>query len=443
MSSQFHLLKQARFRPFFLTQMFGPMNVNAFKTAFITLLTFRAGTMTALDPRMLATVLPAVFVLPFFLFSATCGQIADRHDRARLAKLSKRFEFAIALLASAGFLLSHFWLLVFALFLSGAQTTQFAPVKYAYMPQHLDEQELTGGNGLVEASTFVSILTGQIAGAWLASTGDPWRVSSALLLLAAAGLLSARGIPPSPPPDPGARVDWNPLTATAAVLRIARGDRMLWSMLLAIAWFWFYGATVLAQFPVYAKGVLGGSEAVYIVLLCTFSVGVGIGSLICEKLSRGHIEAGLVTVGALFMALPGLDLYLATPARALAYDGSATGFLQHRTHWRMLFDIALIGAGGGLYVVPLYALMLSRCASRLTARIVSAGTVLNAGFMFMSSLVSLQLLKAGMTIPQLFLLLALGTLVVCGLLLMRLPEFAGRFVAWLRGRPLHDADRTS
>lgn len=441
MSSQFQLLKQVRFRPFFLTQMFGPLNVNAFKTAFITLLTFRAGTMTTLDPRMLATVLPAVFVLPFFLFSASCGQVADRHDRARLARLSKQFEFAIALLASAGFLMSHFGLLVLALFLSGAQTTQFAPVKYAYLPQHLNEHELTGGNGLVEASTFVCILAGQVAGAWLASVGDPWLVSSTLLVLAGAGWLSAQGIPPSPPPDPALRVNWNPFTATTAVLRLARSDRALWLLLLAISWFWFYGATMLAQFPVYAKTVLRGSEAVYILLLCVFSLGVGVGSLVCEKLSRGRIEAGLVIAGALLMALPGLDLHLATPATAPAYDGSARGFIQSGAHWRMLIDIALIGAGGGLYVVPLYALMQARCTPRHTARVISASNILNAGFMFLSSLLSLALLKAGLDIPGLFLLLAFGTLAVAGLLMWRMPDFAGRFVACLRGRAVHGQDR--
>lgn len=440
MSSQFQLLKQPRFRPFFLTQMFGPLNVNAFKTAFITLLTFRAGTMTTLDPRMLATMLPAVFVLPFFLFSATCGQLADRHDRARLALFSKRFEFTIALIAGAGFLLSNFWLLVAALFLSGAQTTQFAPVKYAYLPQHLEEHELTGGNGLVEASTFVCILAGQIAGAWLASTGNAGLIALTLLALSGAGWLSARNIPASPPPDPDLRVSWNPAVATAAILRVARDDRNLWWLLLAIAWFWFYGATMLAQFPVYTKGVLGGSEQVYILLLCVFSVGVGVGSLVCEKLSRGRIEAGLVTVGALAMALPGFDLYLATPAAALIHDGNAAGFLQHGPHWRMLLDIALIGAGGGLYVVPLYALMQARCAARHTARVISASNILNAGLMFLSSLISLALLRAGLDIPQIFLALALATLVVGAMLVRRMPAFGVRFLALMRGRAQHRLD---
>lgn len=440
MSSQFQLLKEVRFRPFFLTQLLGPLNANVFKTALITLIAFRAGTLTGLDPKMLATALPGLFVLPFFLFSATCGQLADKYDRARMARLSKAFECVIMLLAAWGFVVGSFTALVIALFLMGSQIALFGPVKYAYLPQHLREHELTGGNGMVEAATFVSILAGQIAGAALASAGDMLHIALSLCTIAIAGWLFSRGIPDSPPPDPALRVDWNPLGATASVIRFARGDRGLWLSLLGIAWFWFYGAVMLAQFPVYTQTVLAGSEQVYILILCVFSVGVGAGSLLCEKLSRGRVEAGLVPIGALGMTLCGLDLFLATPPAALAYDGSATGFLLHPTHWRMLADIALIGAAGGLYVVPLYAMMQARCNPQHTARIIAASNILNAGLMFISSLICLALLKAGLGIPHLFLLLALATALITLRLCASVPEFWARCLLWLMTRTLYRVD---
>lgn len=434
MSTQYQLLKQRRFRPYFLTQLFGPLNVNAFKTAFITLLTFNSGQMTDLNPSLLVTILPAVFILPYFFFSATSGQLADRYDRAQLIRISKQFELVISLMASIGFLFSYFWLLVIALFLSGAQTTQFAPLKYAYLPQHLNEHELTGGNGLVEASTFVSILIGQVIGAWLVSAGNLWSIPLALMILSIAGWLSSLNIPTSPPPAPNTLIDWNPITATRSVLSVAREDKILWRLLLAISWFWLYGATMLAQFPMYTKLVLGGTESIYIVLLCMFSLGVGLGSLICEKLSRGHIHTGLITLGALIMALPGIDLYFATMNLTSIYDGSLLGFLSVIPHWRILLDITLIGTGGGLYVVPLYALMQSRCEPKYMAQVIATSSILNAGFMFSSSLLSLFLLKIGFNIPQLFLLLAIGTIIIATLLLLKMQGFATSFLILIRGR---------
>lgn len=436
MSSQFQLLAQSRFRPYFLTQLFGPLNINAFKTAFITLLTFKSGLVDTLDLNLLVTALPAVFILPFFMFSATCGQMADRYDRAQLIRTSKQFEFCIALLASIGFLLSYFWLLVLALFLSGVQTTQFAPLKYAYLPQHLKEHELTGGNGLVEASTFVSILVGQVIGAWLVSTGNLWMISITLLLLAGAGWYSAQGIPASPAPAPELQIEWNPITATASILRLVRSDKVLWNLLLAISWFWLYGATMLAQLPLYAKNVLGGNESIYILLLCVFSIGVGLGSLICEKLSRGHVDPALITLGALFMTAPGVDLFINTPEKSLLYDGSIISFLKLWPNWRMLIDIALIGAGGGIYVVPLYALMQSRSAPSHTARIIACSSIMNAGLMFLSSLICLALLKAGLNTPELFLALALGTTVIMIFLFGQINGLATSFIFWLCRRPL-------
>lgn len=431
MSSQFHLLKEGRFRPFFLTQLLGALNDNVFKTALITLLTFRAGSITDLSPGLLATVLPGVFILPFFLFSATCGQLADKYDRAMLARLSKLLEVVVMALGAWGFIAGNLPALVLALFLMGTQSTLFGPVKYAYLPQHLADGELVGGNGLVESGTFVAILGGQILGAWLVGNTSAGAIALVVLALAVIGWWTSRGIPLSPAPEPAMRIDWNPLSATRDTLRFATGNRTVWLSLLGVSWFWFYGATLLAQFPVYAAEVLGGGEGVFIVLLAVFSIGVGAGSLACERLSGGKVEIGLVPFGAIGLTLFGIDLFFATPAAPAAYDGSAAGFLQQTAHWRLLIDIALIGTAGGIYIVPLYALIQSRCEKHHVARVIAANNILNAGFMVVSALVSLLLFRAGLDIPQLFLVTALFNAVVALYIYTLVPEFLMRFIVWM------------
>jgi 1-acyl-sn-glycerol-3-phosphate acyltransferase len=431
MSSQFHLLKEIRFRPFFMTQLLGALNDNVFKTALITLLTFRAGSITDLSPALLATVLPGVFILPFFLFSATCGQIADKYDRARLARVTKLLEIVVMALGAWGFIAASLPALVLALFLMGTQSTLFGPVKYAYLPQHLKDGELVGGNGLVESGTFLAILGGQIFGAWLVGNSSAEGIAAVVIALALAGWWYSRGIPLSPAPEPAMQLDWNPLSATRDNLRFARGNRTVWLSLLGISWFWFYGATLLAQFPVYASDVLGGGEGVFILLLSVFSVGVGAGSLACEKLSGGKVEIGLVPFGAIGLTLFGIDLFFATPSVMPAYDGSVAGFLQHAAHWRMLIDIVLLGAAGGLYIVPLYALIQTRCERSHAARVIAANNIVNAGFMVGSALVSLLLFKAGLDIPQLFLATALFNAAVAIYIYTLVPEFLLRFVVWI------------
>jgi 1-acyl-sn-glycerol-3-phosphate acyltransferase len=431
MSSQFHLLKEIRFRPFFMTQLLGALNDNVFKTALITLLTFRAGSITDLSPALLATVLPGVFILPFFLFSATCGQIADKYDRARLARITKLLEIVVMALGAWGFIAASLPALVLALFLMGTQSTLFGPVKYAYLPQHLKDGELVGGNGLVESGTFLAILGGQIFGAWLVGNSSAEGIAAVVIALALAGWWYSRGIPLSPAPEPAMQLDWNPLSATRDNLRFARGNRTVWLSLLGISWFWFYGATLLAQFPVYASDVLGGGEGVFILLLSVFSVGVGAGSLACEKLSGGKVEIGLVPFGAIGLTLFGIDLFFATPSVMPAYDGSVAGFLQHAAHWRMLIDIVLLGAAGGLYIVPLYALIQTRCERSHAARVIAANNIVNAGFMVGSALVSLLLFKAGLDIPQLFLATALFNAAVAIYIYTLVPEFLLRFVVWI------------
>ena len=429
MSSQFHLLRQRRFLPFFVTQFLGAFNDNVFKTALITLVSFRAAQLTALEPGTLATLLPGLFILPFFLFSATSGQIADKFDKAAVARAVKVFEIAIMFIAAWGFVAHNLPALVSALFLMGLHSTIFGPVKYAYLPQHLAQHEIVGGNGLVEMGTFVAILVGQILGAALISASDSGiNVAVTIVFLAVAGWLASRAIPRTPASDPALRINWNPLTETFSNLRFAHGNRVVWLSLLGISWFWFYGATLLAQFPAFAKTVLGGDESVFILLLTVFSLGVGIGSLLCEKLSGGKVEIGLVPFGAIGLTLFGVDLHFAAPSVA-EHGGHWTNVAV--AHWRVLADIALIGLFGGFYIVPLYALIQTRSEKSHQSRIIAANNILNAAFMVVSALVSVLLFKAGLTIPQLFLATALFNAVVAIYIYTLVPEFLMRFIVWM------------
>ncbi|WP_018230902.1 MFS transporter [Methyloversatilis universalis] len=429
MSSQFQLMKERRFRPFFFSQFLGAFNDNVFKTALITLVTFRAGQLTQLDGAMLATLLPGLFILPFFLFSATCGQLADKYDKAAVARFVKLFEIAVMALAAWGFVAHLLWPLVTALFLMGLHSTLFGPVKYAYLPQHLRPQELVGGNGMVEMGTFVAILIGQVLGAWLVSVTDSGTlVAGVVLSLAVLGWWVSRGIPQSPAADPGLRVNWNPLTETVRNLRFAHGNRTVWLSLLGISWFWFYGATLLAQFPNFARNVLGGDESVFILLLTVFSLGVGVGSLACEKLSGGKVEIGLVPFGAIGLTLFGIDLWLASPD---APSGALTLAGALATHARLLADIAALGFFGGLYIVPLYALIQTRSEKSHQSRVIAANNILNAAFMVASAGVTLGLFALGLSIPELFLAAALFNAVVAIYIYTLVPEFLLRFVVWL------------
>ncbi|HZX33246.1 MAG TPA: MFS transporter [Rhodocyclaceae bacterium] len=433
MSSQFQLMREKRFRPFFFTQFLGAFNDNVFKTALITLVTFRAGQLTELDGKTLATLLPGLFILPFFLFSATSGQIADKFEKSAVARAVKVFEIGIMILAAWGFMNNQLWPLVGALFLMGVHSTLFGPVKYSYLPQHLRQEELVGGNGMIEMGTFVAILAGEILGAWLATSSfGPVATSVMVIGVAVLGYWVSRGIPLSPAADPDLKINWNPLTETWSNLRFAHGNRTVWLSLLGISWFWFYGATVLAQFPNYAKEVLHGDESVFILLLTVFSFGIGLGSLLCEKLSGHKVEIGLVPFGAIGLTLFGVDLYFFSPA--LPVDGAHydfAAFLVQPANWRGLADVVLLGLFGGFYIVPLYALIQTRSEKSHQSRVIAANNILNALFMVVSAGVSMLLFGFGLTIPQLFLATALFNAVVAIYIYSLVPEFLQRFIVWM------------
>jgi MFS family permease len=417
MSQQFKLMREKRFLPFFSTQFLGALNDNVFKTALITMAVFHTADLTTLNGAALATLLPGIFILPFFLFSATAGQIADKFEKSRLIRFVKLFEVVLMLFAAVGFVLHIFWLLVLALFMMGMHSTLFGPVKYAYLPQHLAEAELVGGNGMVEMGTFVAILLGQIIGAGLGMyQGGELLTGLSILSLAILGYFASRQIPNSPAAEPSLKINWNPIAETGRNIAFVWKSQVIWLAIIGISWFWFYGATLLAQFPVFAKEVLHGDESVFILLLAVFSVGVGVGSLLCEKLSKGIVEVGLVPLGAMGMMAFGVDLYTA----------SAEGIAD----WRLLVDIALIGLFGGVYIVPLYALIQSRAQKTHQSRVIAANNIMNALFMVVSAVFAMLIFKLGLNIPQLFLITALMNALVIIYLCLRQPEYFSRMKSW-------------
>jgi hypothetical protein len=323
-------------------------------------------------------------------------------------------------------------LLLVCTFLMGLHSTLFGPVKYALLPQVLHERELTGGNALVESGTFVAILLGNLVGGLLIALPEIGREAVAVgcLLLAVLGRWSAQRMEPLAATDPQLQINWNPLSETRRNLQLAREDAVTWYMLLGISWLWFFGAVFLSQFPVLAKDVLRGNEHVASLLLVVFSIGIGVGSLLCERLSRGTVEIGLVPLGALGMSVFTIDFWLATrslPASELMGLGA---FLAQPAHWRVLLDLGLLSLSAGLFSVPMYALIQVRSRITHRSRIIAANNILNALFMVASALISAALLMAGLSLPELFLCLGLGNLLMLAWLCLRVPELVRRLGRW-------------
>ncbi|MEM5293450.1 MFS transporter [Burkholderia sp. JPY481] len=432
--SQFRLLRQRRFAPFFWTQFLGAMNDNVFKIGFTSLVTYQAARFSGVDPTTAAFLISAIFILPFVLFSATSGQIADKYDKALLTRLVKTFEIAVMLVGGAGFWLHSAPLLYLCTFLMGVHSTVFGPVKYSYLPQHLSKAELVGGNGMIEMGTFVAILVGTIVGGAGAGFAEHGAVvlAGACIAIALIGRAVSGFVPATPAPQPGLRINWNPVSETWRNLKLAHENRTVFLSLLGISWLWFVGATFLASFFNFAKDVLSADPDVVTVLLATFSIGIGIGSLLCERLSKRRIEVGLVPLGSIGMSVFAIDLFFAS--HALPPPGhllSVGEFVARLAHWRVLADLFLLAMFGGFYSVPLYALIQSRSQPSHSARIIAANNILNSLFMIVSALMAMALTAAGFSIPAIFLVTALLNVVVAGYIYSLVPEFLLRFVAWL------------
>ncbi len=431
--SQFRLLTERRFAPFFGVQFCGAMNDNVFKQALVILLAYQTLSFTTLSTDVLLNLAQALFILPFFLFSATAGQLADKYEKSRLIRITVAIELAVMMFGAAGFFMHSLELLLAALFLGGVQSALFGPVKYAILPQHLRERELVGGNGLVEMGTSIAILTGMMLGGWLISQ-QSWgiaAVAATTVLLSAAGYLLSCFIPLSPAPSPDLRINWNPITETWRNFRFMRGNRTVLLSVLGISWFWFVGSMFITQFPNLSKNILAGTEGIVTLLLVMFSIGIGVGSLLCERLSGHKVEIGLVPFGSIGITLFGIDLYFALAGHIGDGPVGIREFVSVAGHWRILADLTLIGVFGGFYIVPLYALIQSRSEPGHRSRIIAGNNILNALFIVTAAGIAIGLFQLGVTIPQLFLITAILNAVVALYIYSLVPEFLMRFIVWM------------
>ena len=430
--NQFALLGQRRFAPFFYTQFSGAANDNLFKFAFTVMVTYQLS-VGWLPPAMAGLVIGALFILPFLLFSATAGQLTDKYDKTLMIRFVKNLEIAIMAIAAYGFMQDNVVVLLLCTFLMGVHSTLFGPVKFALLPQVLSERELTGGNGMVEMGTFVAILIGNVVGGLLVAIPAIGHetVAVACLVMAVVGRVLAGYIPSAPATDPSLKINWNPISETLRNLKLAHGNVVVFRSLLGISWMWFFGAVFLSQFPSLAKEVLHGNEQVASLLLVVFSIGIGTGSLLCEVLSKRHVEIGLVPMGAIGMSVFAVDLYFATKGLPASEIMGLGAFVTKFAHWRVMADLALLSLFAGLYSVPMYALIQLRSQPTHRARIIAANNILNALFMIGSSVIAGALLKSGFTIPQIFLFTGLANAVVAFYIFMLVPEYLLRFVAWV------------
>jgi 1-acyl-sn-glycerol-3-phosphate acyltransferase len=429
--SQFRLLQQRRFLPFFGAQAFGAFNDNVYKNVLVIVATYHATSYTQLDPELLTNIAAGLFILPYVLFSGLAGQLADRFDKARVMKVVKAAEIVIMTIAALGFVAHNIEVLLAALFLMGVHSTFFAPAKYGVLPEILEQTELVGGNALLEMGTFLAILLGLVAAGMLAADGRIGLIAASLIGVAAAGFATSLAIPALRPAAPDLRIDWNPWPSTWDSIRAARESRAVFQSVLGISWFWFYGALVLAQLPLFAKDVLGGSEQIVTLLLVMFIAGIGTGSLLCERLSGRKVEIGLVPFGSIGLTAFAVDLYFAVPHSPPGTALTAAQFIALPGSWRVLLDLALIGVFGGFFIVPLYALVQQRSRREVMSRVIGANNILNALFMVGAAILAAVALKAGLSIVGLFLLTAVLNAFVAGYIYSLVPEFLLRFLAWL------------
>ncbi len=431
--NQFQLLWEKRFGPFFLTQFFGAFNDNVFKNALFILIAFQSSYSGSADSNNIINLAAILFILPFFLFSATAGQIADRFEKSSLIRRIKLAEIGIMLLATVGFYFKNIPLLLITLFLMGFQSSLFGPIKYSIIPQHLKKQELVGGNALVESGTFIAILLGTMLGGILMgiSTNSKMLVPCVLLTLSGLGYISSLKIPIAPAVDPQLKIQWNSLIETFHNLNTLRESRTVFHSVLGVSWFWFLGATYITQLPNFTRLSLGANEQVVTFFLALFCIGIGVGSLLCERLSNRTIELGLVPIGSIGLTLFGADIFFATTLQAYTELIGFQEFILIKSNWRLIIDIFLLGVFGGIYIVPLYALIQTRSNPRRRSRVIAGNNILNAIFIVTAGLYAIFLLNAGLTIPQLFLVAAILNAVVALYIYTLIPEFFMRFVVWI------------
>jgi acyl-[acyl-carrier-protein]-phospholipid O-acyltransferase/long-chain-fatty-acid--[acyl-carrier-protein] ligase len=424
---QFSLLATRRFLPLFVTQAIGAFNDNAFRFALAILVAYDLGPRLGLRADLINTLAAGLLIVPFFLFSATAGQLADKLDKGLIARRVKFIEIGVVALASFSLFTDQVWLQLLCVFLTGTQSAFFGPVKYAILPQHLKECELLGGNGLIETGTFLAVLLGTLFGGYFI-TGDWGRasVSAIMIVLAVGAWLASREIPPAPPPQPDLAINRNFFGETLNVLGFARERSDVFKAILGISWFWALGVIFLTQIPTYVEGTLGAGEAVANLVIVVFTVGIGAGSLLTNRILAGQVSVRFVPLAAILITISIVDLWFATGAASRnAPDGGPMGlttFLGYFASWRVLFDLGAIAFFCGFYVVPLFALMQTRSAPERRARIIAANNIMNALLMTAATVVALALLAGGLSVRTLFLLTGLANALVAVYIMKLLPQ---------------------
>lgn len=408
----------------FVTQFLGAFNDNLFKNALILLFTYVVAAQMQVAPELLGTIAAGLFILPFFLFSAFAGQLADKMEKSALIRRIKIFEIALMAMAGIGFLTGNSYFLLAVLFLMGTQSAFFGPLKYGILPDHLKEDELIGGNALIEMGTFLSILIGTIMGLLVQAPAGPYLVSVLLVLFAVGGYMAARKIPAAPSSIPELKINWNIIGETLAILSQVRKREVLHRSILGISWFWFVGATFLTLFPAYAQKTIGAEEELVTLFLALFSIGIALGSLVCNRLLKGMVTARFVPIAAVVMAVFCIDMYFASGQ--IAHERSelisVTEFLAMPASWRILFDMLGTAIAGGIYIVPLYATLQARSPKPMRARVVAANNIMNALFMVGSAVITAVLTTLGFTIPAMFLVVGIFSAFVAVYIVQLLPQ---------------------
>ncbi|MCK9469999.1 MAG: MFS transporter [Porticoccaceae bacterium] len=437
--SQFQLMKSRRFLPLFIALFLGAFNDNLFRNCLLVLMVTGMFASVGVDTNTLVNLAAALFVLPFFLFSPLAGQLADKYDKAMLVRRIKFAEILIIGCAGLALFLGSLWGVMAMLFITGAQSTFFGPIKYSILPQHLAPTELVGGNALVEMGTFVSILIGTLLGTLIGGMDQVlWVIVPFLMAVAVLGWLASCRVPPAEPHAPTLRIDWNPGREMIQLLKLAREKTAVWHAILGIAWFWLLGMAYLTQMPNFVVAVLGGDANLIALLLCSFTIGIGLGTLLCDRLSSHRVEMGLVPLGSLGLSVFGIDLYFAATQFPTGEGLALSAFLSEPQGLRIVFDLVMLGTFGGFYIVPLNAMIQARTAGDKRARVIACRNIFTSLFMVLAGVMGMVFLGlAGFAIPEFFLALALMNIAVALFIYRQVPEFTLRFLVWLLGHSMY------
>jgi 1-acyl-sn-glycerol-3-phosphate acyltransferase len=436
--SQTKLLFRKGFFAFFVTQLLSALNDNFLKNAVVIWISATRAQLFGLSPDVMISLCSGVFIVPFFLFSATAGQLADRHEKPKLIRLIKLAEIVIMAVAAVGLTRGDLTLLLMSVFFLGVHSAFLGPLKYGILPQLVGPDDLVAGNALVEMGTFLAILAGTIGGGVLVLMDEgASTVAIGAMSLAIVGYLASRRLPALPPVAPDLTVQWNPFTPTLQILRIAQRTRSVWLSLLGISWFWFFGAAFLTILPGYAQNTLGTHAGVVTLFLSVFCIGIALGSLLTEKVSGKNLELGLVPVGSIGMTIFTFDLFLVGTPRSPDHALAVMEFLATPHAPRILFDMFAIAIFGGFFTVPLYTLIQQRAEPTERSRVIAANNVMNALLMVAASVMLAVLFAQNVSLPHMFLIVACLNAAVAIYIYSLMPEFLLRFVAFLLARLMY------